>query len=159
VPALSWLWSRHDEANLHYRRYDRRGLTAVLGAAGFEIETLRYFFFWTVAPLVARRWLAPAGAGGGVADYAVPIPPEPINRALGWLSRADHALGRWVSWPLGSSLVAVARRPSEPHDPNLGGVRTPFFARHAVALRGDRGRMVGGTDLSRALTILQIDFT
>lgn len=160
VPALGWLWSRHDEANQHYRRYDRPGLAAALRGAGFEIETLRYFFFWTVAPLLARRWLAPAGGGIGTADYAVPIPAEPINRALGWLSRGDHAVGRWVPWPLGSSLLAIVRRPaaSWPHDPNEVAGRAPFFARRAVALRGDQRKMVRATDLPRALT-LQIDFT
>ena len=61
VPALSLLWSRHDEANAHYRRYPRRGLRGTLDAAGFEVETVRYFFFWTVAPMLLRRVLAPAG--------------------------------------------------------------------------------------------------
>ncbi len=69
VPALSWLWSRHDEANAHFRRYGHRGLGRVLENAGFAVETVRYFFVWTVAPLVVRRWLGPAGTGA--ADHAV----------------------------------------------------------------------------------------
>ncbi len=111
VPALPWLWSRHDEANEHHRRYLPGTLGRTLADAGLEIVTLRYAFFWTVAPLLARRWLAPAGSGAGVADYAVTIPPDPINRAMTALSRAEHAVGRFVRWPLGSSLLAVARRP------------------------------------------------
>jgi len=110
VPALAWLWSQHDVANEHHRRYDAASLRAVLEASGFEVESVRYFFFWTVLPLLARRWLAPAQAGA--ADYAVPIPPAPVNRALTLLSRAEQALGRFVRWPLGTSLLAVARRPT-----------------------------------------------
>jgi SAM-dependent methyltransferase len=108
VPALPCLWSRHDEVNAHARRYDRRSLVSVLESGGFEVETVRYFFVWTVAPLLVRRWLAPA-SGRLAADYAVTIPPRPLNHALTLFSRFEHALGRVVRWPLGSSLLAVAR--------------------------------------------------
>lgn len=107
VPALPWLWSRHDEVNQHHRRYGPRGLRRTLRHAGFTIETVRFFFAWTVAPLLIRRLLAPAGAGA--ADDDVSIPPPAINRALTALSRCEHALGRIIPWPLGSSLLAIAR--------------------------------------------------
>jgi SAM-dependent methyltransferase len=111
VPALGWLWSRHDEVNEHYRRYDRRALRGVLESAGFEVEVLRYVFAWTVAPLLVRRWLSPAGGKGHLAaDAGLAIPPGPVNRLLTLVSRGDHALGRLVPWPVGSSLLAVARK-------------------------------------------------
>ena len=110
VPALPWLWSRHDEANAHFRRYRRGGLRDVLSEAGFAVESVRYYFAWTVAPMILRRWLAPAGRG--TADYDVTIPPGPINRALAAYSRVEHAVGRRVPWPLGSSLLAIAGRPA-----------------------------------------------
>ena len=114
VPALPWLWSRHDEANAHYRRYLPRTLREVLLDAGFQVDTLRYAFFWTVGPLLARRWLIPAASTHeGTADYAVSIPSRPVNWALTALSRIDHTLGRTIRWPLGTSLLAVARRPVE----------------------------------------------
>lgn len=118
VPALPGLWSRHDEANQHYRRYRREGLRDLLESVGFEVESVRYFFFWAVLPLVLRRWLSPAGPGAS--DYDVQVPCRAINGLLDRLSRLDHAIGRRIPWPLGSSLVAVARRPS----PNLHGRRT-----------------------------------
>jgi SAM-dependent methyltransferase len=117
VPALPWLWSRHDEANQHYRRYEPRGLRERLGRAGFVVESLRFFFAWTVAPLLLRRLLAPAGRDQGIANDEVAIPPAPVNRALEALSRLDLALGRVVPWPLGSSLIAVGRRAEEGDSP------------------------------------------
>ncbi|MFO0950440.1 MAG: class I SAM-dependent methyltransferase [Isosphaeraceae bacterium] len=48
VPALSWLWSRHDEVNEHHRRHDARSLRESLNGAGFRVEAVRYFFAWTV---------------------------------------------------------------------------------------------------------------
>jgi SAM-dependent methyltransferase len=110
VPALSWLWSRHDEANAHHRRYGKAALRAVLETAGFVVETLRFFFAWTVGPLIARRVLAPARVGA--ADYEVAIPHPWVNGILTGWSQCEHALGRVVSWPIGSSLLAIARRPS-----------------------------------------------
>jgi SAM-dependent methyltransferase len=109
VPALPWLWSRHDEANAHFRRYRPGGLRRRLGRAGFVVESLRFVFAWTVVPMLLRRWLTPAGTGA--ADHDVAIPPEPINGLLAAWSKAEHALGRVVPWPIGSSLLAVARRP------------------------------------------------
>ena len=50
--------------------------------AGFVVETLRYAFAWTVGPLLARRWLAPAGRGAGRRGLRGLDPPAPINRAL-----------------------------------------------------------------------------
>ena len=110
VPALPWLWSRHDEANEHHRRYLPRGLGRLLARAGFAVESIRYAFAWTVGPLLARRLLAPArGDAPGAGDYAVAIPPPALNRALTLLSRGEHAAGRLVPWPIGGSLLAVAR--------------------------------------------------
>lgn len=110
VPALGWLWSRHDEVNEHQRRYHRPGLAGALRASGFEVQAVRYFFAWTVGPLLLRRWLSPAGGRKTGVDYAVEVPPAPLNRALMLVSRAEHAAGRLVRWPLGSSLLAVARK-------------------------------------------------
>jgi 2-polyprenyl-3-methyl-5-hydroxy-6-metoxy-1,4-benzoquinol methylase len=109
VPALPRLWSRHDEANAHFRRYRAGTLGDLLRESGFIVESIRYFFAWTVLPMLLRRWLAPAGQGA--ADYDVAIPPRPVNDLLTALSTAEHALGRLVPWPVGSSLLAIARRP------------------------------------------------
>jgi 2-polyprenyl-3-methyl-5-hydroxy-6-metoxy-1,4-benzoquinol methylase len=109
VPALGWLWSRHDEANAHFRRYRPRSLRAVLNAAGFEVESIRYYFAWTVVPMLLRRWLSPSGRG--TSDYDVAIPPSPINRLLTAYTRVEHAVGRHLPWPVGSSLLAIARNP------------------------------------------------
>lgn len=116
VPALQRLWSRHDVANQHYRRYHRSDLAALLESAGFEVVTLRYFFLWTVAPLLLRRWLAPARASG-TADYEVAIPPRSINWSLNIASQVEHTVGRLIPWPVGSSLLAIARKRE---DPELG---------------------------------------
>ncbi|MDX2036879.1 MAG: class I SAM-dependent methyltransferase [Isosphaeraceae bacterium] len=111
VPAMPWLWSRHDEVNEHRRRYTARMLREVIESAGFEIEELRPFFAWTILPMGLRRLLSPSGSNGR--PYRVAIPPGPINRALIRLSDWDHALSTRVRLPWGSSLYAAAKRADE----------------------------------------------
>jgi SAM-dependent methyltransferase len=54
VPADMTLWSAHDEAVGHVRRYTREGLVAAVAGAGFAVETVRS---WNVLlrPLVRLR--------------------------------------------------------------------------------------------------------
>ena len=109
VPALPMLWSVHDEVNQHFRRYTWRGLRRALVGQGFEIEEMRYLFGWSLGLLLARRWLSNPKAA-----YQVRIPPVWINAPLRWLSRFEEFVGRiFGGGPLlGSSLLAVARRPA-----------------------------------------------
>ena len=75
VPALPELWSRHDEANAHYRRYRPGDLREALRGAGFAVESVRYFFAWTVVPMLLRRWFG-AGPAGASAITRLRSPPS-----------------------------------------------------------------------------------
>jgi SAM-dependent methyltransferase len=113
VPALPALWSRHDVANCHYRRYTLAALRGLIGATSFECLELHYFFGWTVLPLYVRRWLYTGVPGGdGAADYEVKPPGRLLNRLLlgTCLMEQRFSTGRGV--PVGSSLFAVLRRPA-----------------------------------------------
>jgi len=110
VPALPALWSAHDEANRHHRRYTRAALREVLEDAGLEIESLGYYFGWPVLPMFARKlWGSGAAAA---ADYKVVPPPGPVNALLYALSVLEQTLTPRGGTPVGSSLFAVARRPA-----------------------------------------------
>lgn len=112
VPALPMLWSRHDVANRHYRRYTRSHLRQRLQEAAFEVDQLGYYFGWTVGPMLMRRLLSPArkdSANGD--DYAVSVPVQPVNMAMFTLACMEHRVTPSSGLPLGSSLYAVARRP------------------------------------------------
>lgn len=57
VPAYMFLWSEHDEVNMHYRRYTAKELSSKLSDAGFKIERKSY---WNVAlflPICLKRKL------------------------------------------------------------------------------------------------------
>lgn len=102
VPADMRLWSAHDEAVDHVRRYSRPGLTRVAEDAGLVIDEL---WSWNVLlrPIVALRRRRSTGS-----DIDDP-PPAPINAFLGGILVAERYLP--VKSLDGVSLILRAHRP------------------------------------------------
>lgn len=99
VPAHPRLWSRHDEANHHRRRYTRPTLRAAAEAGGWRFRRLTHFNSLLLPVAAALR---PFDRGDGLE-----IPPAVVNRALELpldLERRSIAAG--VSFPFGLSLLA-----------------------------------------------------
>ena len=107
VPALPWLWSGHDVAHHHYRRYTAKTLRAAIAEAGLREDRIGYFNS-VVFPLalVQRLIQKLTGLGQGAAG----IPSPPVNALLRWAFGLErHLIGR-VPMPIGLSLFAVIRR-------------------------------------------------
>ncbi|HEY1715395.1 MAG TPA: methyltransferase domain-containing protein [Solirubrobacteraceae bacterium] len=112
VPAYRALWSRHDEANHHYRRYSRSMLRAAARSAGWQIDRVSSFNSLLLAPAAAVR-LAQRRMGarnGHSSDLDMgpawlnDVLERPMALEASWLRRG-HTL------PVGLSLLAVLRRP------------------------------------------------
>ena len=58
VPAYRWLWSQHDNAHHHFRRYTLRELRAALAAGGWRPVAESYFNSVLLPPIAAVRLLA-----------------------------------------------------------------------------------------------------
>ncbi|QIX61416.1 class I SAM-dependent methyltransferase [Hymenobacter sp. BT18] len=115
VPAYQFLWSRHDEVNHHFRRYTLAGLRQVMQRTGWQIERASYWNFLLFFPTAVLRrlqrtlhaaGLASAGAGD-LRQLSVPA-----NKALFSLLKAENRWLRKLSFPLGVSTFAVARKPA-----------------------------------------------
>ena len=104
VPAMSQLWTRHDEVNQHHRRYHRRDLARVLEAAGYQPLELRYLFSWMVLPKLAVRAKEALSPPEGV-PRSTEIPWAPLNRLAMGISLAEQRLARVLNPPVGSSLL------------------------------------------------------
>jgi SAM-dependent methyltransferase len=107
VPAWPWLWSARDERAGHLRRYTRPALTAAVERAGLRIE--RWTFYQSLLfPLFAwSRWRVRRRAAHlDVED----MPSPPLNAVLRAITRTEVGLGRWIRWPIGSTLAAVIRK-------------------------------------------------
>lgn len=108
VPALPWLWSKHDETHHHFRRYTKASLTGALKRAG--LEPVRVSYFNTLLfPLIAGLRLARKAFG--IAESADDTMPGPATNALfrTVFGLEAHIIGR-VNLPVGVSLLAVAKR-------------------------------------------------
>lgn len=106
VPANPWMWSSHDVAHHHFRRYSKMQLTDLLVRNGFEIELLTYFNT-LLFPLIAAARIASKLAGRETADDD--LPKAPINALLNWVFGLEAGLIGRFPMPFGVSLVAVAR--------------------------------------------------
>ena len=112
VPAYQALWSRHDEANHHFRRYSRSMLRGAARSAGWEIERVSSFNSLLLAPAAAVRLAQRRmGARNGHSNdldlgpaWLNDVLERPLALEASWLAR-----GRTL--PLGLSLLAVLRRP------------------------------------------------
>lgn len=111
VPALPSLWSPHDEAHHHQRRYTMRQLREVVGAAGFRTLHRTHFNALLLPAIVGVRALNRLrGKQGGDDDR---VPSAPVNRLLaGLFGWERHAAVRGL-WPLGVSIGLVAEPAGE----------------------------------------------
>ena len=104
VPAYPWMWSAHDVAHHHKRRYSKGALRRVIEAAGLKPERIGYFNT-LLFPLAAAVRIAGKLTGKSESDDK--LPPRPLNalfRTIFGLER--HLVGR-LPLPAGVSLFAI----------------------------------------------------
>ncbi len=108
--AFMFLWSQHDEANRHIRRYTARELREMAKSVGLRVRYVSYlnFFLFPVAVLVRLlQRLFPQGDDPHLDMFPM---PEPFNTMLTSLLALEGWLMRWVGLPFGVSLVAILER-------------------------------------------------
>ncbi len=108
VPANPWMWSAHDVAHHHHRRYRKGEIEQLANEAGFEIDLLSPFNSLLFPPIAAVRL---AGKLTGKDDSDDAMPGALVNRALDTVFGLEKSLIGRVPMPFGVSLVAVLRRP------------------------------------------------
>jgi SAM-dependent methyltransferase len=110
VPAYQWLWSMHDVAVGHQRRYSARDLRGKLARAGMEIERLTHANALLFPVIAAERSLCRAfGEGKTIHSDLAPL-PRGINALLSALYVAEMQLVARVDVPYGVSVLALARK-------------------------------------------------
>jgi SAM-dependent methyltransferase len=115
VPAYQALWSLHDEANHHYRRYSRASLRSAAVEAGWWLRRMTSFNSLLLAPAAAVRIAQRHRRANGAYTPELKAGPAWLN---GVLERPLRAEARWLSrgrsLPAGLSLMAVLQKPPEP---------------------------------------------
>ncbi len=115
VPAYQSLWSSHDEANHHYRRYERDTLTEAATEAGWLLVRLTSFNSLLLAPAAAVRVAQRRinrDSDDAKYDPGLRLGPGWLNDALeGPLRLEARWLARGHTLPVGLSLLAVLANP------------------------------------------------
>ena len=109
VPQYPWMWSGHDVANHHFRRYTKASLRAAIADAGLELDLLRSFNS-LLFPLAAADRLVAKLTGRTGSDDA--LPAAPVNALFEKIFGLERYLVGRVPMPPGVSLVALVSAPA-----------------------------------------------
>ena len=99
------MWSAHDTANHHKRRYSKKRLKALVEASPLRLEKIGYFNSLLFPLAVAARG---AGKLTGKDDSDDKLPPKPVNALFEIIFEAERYLVGRLPLPPGLSLFAIA---------------------------------------------------
>jgi len=113
VPAYQSLWSEHDEALHHHRRYTSPMMRDLLQRVGFRVDKLSY----TVSALLPGVWLyrkvtalfkrdVKREKKADLVDFSAPV-----NSALLKLTTLETQIVRGANLPFGVTVACVAEKP------------------------------------------------
>lgn len=112
VPAYPSLWSLHDRANHHYRRYTRRTLRDAAVSAGWDLQRLTAFNSLLLGPAALVRLAQRGREPDSHYSPELELVPPWLN---GLLERPLRVEARWLArgrtLPAGLSLMALMRNP------------------------------------------------
>jgi dolichyl-phosphate beta-glucosyltransferase len=110
VPAHQWLWSDADRLLGHERRYSRRTLRRELERNGLEVVWISHVFSWLVLPV----WVMRRNTSSSEAKLGLGVSSPLISYLSMFLTRLEAFVTRWISLPLGTSVLCVARVLGDP---------------------------------------------
>jgi SAM-dependent methyltransferase len=112
VPAYQALWSLHDEANHHFRRYGRRSLRSTAAEAGWAVRRLTSFNSILLPPAALVRLAQRGRRPDEGYRPELQLGPHWLNAILELPLRAE---ARWIArgrtLPAGLSLLALLQSP------------------------------------------------
>jgi SAM-dependent methyltransferase len=111
VPAYRFLWSEHDEALMHRRRYVASELHIKLTCSGFRVLKRSYAVFFAFFPIVFYRLLRglfPKDPLAPKASYV--MLPVFLNNLLIVLLRIEAWMMGAINLPWGSSIIVLAQK-------------------------------------------------
>jgi len=116
VPAYLWMWSAHDEALHHKRRYVRKELHEKIKAAGFSVEYASYFIIPSIPFRALKIAISTIKKLLHISVDTTPktddvILPAWLNTFFIWWLALEKSYMKFFPIPFGSSLLVVAKKP------------------------------------------------
>lgn len=108
VPAYMFLWSGHDVAHQHKRRYRKEQILRLVGEAGFKVVYATYFNCMLFPAIAAVRIINNIFGRNGESD--VKMPSKIINSLLTKIFSCERFFIPLLSFPFGVSILIVAEK-------------------------------------------------
>jgi len=110
VPAFQFLWSQHDVASSHVRRYNKATITKVLKDSQFKIIRSSYFVsflfpFVATYRLLTKYRIKKENTKGDLVKF-----PQPINNFFEKIMLLEKKLLKKTNLPFGLSIVCIAKK-------------------------------------------------
>lgn len=110
VPAHPWLFSSHDEALGHKRRYAKQDLVKKLQTADFQVELVGYWNTWLFPLIATIRLLKKIWPPSRPKSEAGRLPPIINQVGLAILKSENYLIANNFKFPVGLSLYAIAKK-------------------------------------------------
>lgn len=111
VPAYHFLWTGHDDINLHKRRYAIGELKTKINNAGFKIRKISYYNNFLFLPIATakliKRFLKP---NKSTSHFSANVPPYFFNQSLKIIFSFEKYFLPYLNFPFGISLIVVASK-------------------------------------------------
>ncbi|MBI2042691.1 MAG: class I SAM-dependent methyltransferase [Candidatus Nealsonbacteria bacterium] len=111
VPAFGFLWSNHDEINLHQKRYSKKQLNELLRGGGFEPEKSSYWNFPLFFPVGLVRILQKLFVEKSQAkDQLWRVNPLFNGILLNLIKAENKLIAANIKMPVGLSVFCLAKK-------------------------------------------------
>jgi len=108
---MNCLWSKHDEALHHERRYTKKGLLNRIVTANCHVKKVTYFNTSLFFPIFAIRKIKAMFKQKSLAqsDFFIPL-PRWLNSCLYFFYSKELTLLKSLSFPFGISLLTILQK-------------------------------------------------
>lgn len=110
VPAYKWMWSKHDEIHMHYRRYTKKEVTNLIEKAGFEIKYSSHFNSFLFLPAFLKRKLDKITGKEEKHKDPVDKVSDGMNSLFHKIFSFESKFLPAVSFPIGLSIIVIAQK-------------------------------------------------
>lgn len=109
APAYQWLWSEHDEALHHYRRYTASDFHRMLGLSGYRVVKRTYAIVLFFPVIVGYRLIRSIFNNNNQYKTSYVILPNFINSLFIILLKIEAVILVYTSLPVGTSILFFAQ--------------------------------------------------
>ena len=110
VPAYKFLWSYHDDVNMHYRRYTRKELINKLAKNNFTIEKSSYWNFSLFIPTFLYRKFSNLFKSRKKDDQGDLNKASFFNGLLLFILNIENKLLSILNFPFGISVFCIVKK-------------------------------------------------